>query len=87
MTQEKKPQCTTCKHNINTTSCSPCATKGSQMVENIGKELGVELNNTEEDEFHYFKQNCKIIMRYPEDYDKVNPFECQFYMPSFFSYR
>ena len=84
MIQEKKLQCTTCRHNIKTTSCGSCADKGSQMVENIAKELGVEVNSSEEDTF---RQNCKIVMQYPEDYDAVDPYKCKYYMSSFYSFR
>ena len=80
---EKKPQCNTCKHNIADTSCGSCTSKGSEMVENIAKELGVELSESENDPTT-MKNKCKIIMRYPEEFDLVDPFNCKFYLPSFF---
>ena len=84
---QRKPQCPICKHNAKTSSCGPCVDKGSEMIENITKELGVEPVSTEEDEIKTLKLSCKILMRYPEDFEVVDPFNCKYYMSSFLSFR
>lgn len=84
---EKKPQCISCKHYIENSSCGPCADQGSQMIENIAKELGVETQQTEEDELNALKLSCKILSRYPEDFEVVDPFNCKYYMSAHFGFR
>ena len=84
---EKKPQCTSCKHSMGNSSCGPCADQGSQMIEKISKELGINAQLTEEDELKAFKLSCKILSRYPEDFEIVNPFKCKYYMSAHFSFR
>ena len=84
---EKKPQCTTCKHYMANSSCGPCADKGSQMIENIAKELGVDAQQSEEDELYALKSSCKILSRYPEDFDVVEPFNCKYYMSASLGFR
>ena len=84
---KNKPQCISCKHSMENSSCGPCADQGSQMIENIAKELGVDAHITEEDELKALKLSCKILSRYPEDFEVVNPFKCKYYMSAHFSFR
>ncbi|MHA1147840.1 MAG: hypothetical protein ACTSR8_06305 [Promethearchaeota archaeon] len=81
----KKPQCFTCKHNIADTSCGSCTSKGTEMVENIAKELGINISENQ-NELSTIKYNCKVIMRYPEEFESVDPFNCKFYLPSYFRF-
>jgi len=79
----EKPQCPSCKHNIKTTSCGSCVSKGSELVENIMKELELDIENpASEDPYSSYKNMCQIIMRYPEEYESVNPIKCKFYISS-----
>ena len=82
----KKPQCSTCKHNINTISCSSCASKGIKMIEKIANELNEDLPENLSNEIDSFKYSCKIIMRYPEEFKKLDPFNCKYYIPSFYRF-
>ena len=84
---EKKPQCNSCKHSMENSSCGPCADQGSQMIENIAKELGVGAQLTEEDELKALKLSCKILSRYPEDFEAVDPFNCRYYMSAHLGFR
>ncbi len=84
---ENKPQCTKCKHYMANSSCGPCADQGSQMIESIEKELGVDAQQSEEDELFALKSSCKILSRYPEDFNVVNPFNCKYYMSASLSFR
>ncbi len=67
--------------------CGPCADQGSQMIGTIAKELGVDAQLTEEDEMKALKLSCKILSRYPEDFEAVDPFNCKYYMSAFLSFR
>ena len=78
---EKKPQCLTCRHNLNVSSCSPCANKGSKIFEQISLELGEELRYTEDD-VDNLKYSCKILMNSSEDFDIINPYNCKYYLSS-----
>lgn len=82
MSQEKTPRCLSCKHNVKSNSNSPCASKGTQMLNDISTSLGIELS--ESDRIDELKHLCKILKKYPEDYDFLNPYECKYYMPSYF---
>lgn len=84
---EKKPQCLTCKHNARVTSCGPCADKGAMILEGISEATGVDVKSTADDDVHGLKLGCKILIRYPEDFDIVDPYNCRYYMSSFFSFR
>ena len=84
---ENKPQCTSCKHNIGNSSCGPCVDKGSDMIENIDQELGIGAYQSKEDELFALKSSCKILSRYPEDFNVVNPYECKYYMSASLSFR
>lgn len=86
MPTEKKAKCLTCRHNITIASCGSCVTKGADMVDNIAKELGVELKNKEDDDVATLKQTCKIVIQYPEEYDAVDPYNCKYYMHSAFRF-
>ena len=89
MTQKKPlPLCTKCKHSIKNSSCGPCSDdKGTEMIENIAKELGIEPQYSEKDDLKALKLSCKILNRYPEDYESVDPYECKYFMSSFMSFR
>ena len=78
----KKPMCLSCKHSIQNSSCGPCSDKGSQVLENIGNELGIEIVETEQEQVNSLKLSCKIINRYPEDNESINPFDCKYHLPS-----
>lgn len=52
------------------------------MVKNISQELGISDTETEDDRIAQLKYSCKIIMQYPEDYEKVNPYQCAYYLPN-----
>jgi len=84
---ENKPQCPSCKHYIANSSCGPCADQGPQVIESIAKELGVEARQSKEDEIFALKSSCKILSRYPEDFNVVNPFDCKYYMSALLSFR
>ena len=84
---EKKPQCTSCKHSMENSSCGPCVDQGSQIIENITNELGIDAQVTEEDELKALKLSCKILSRYPEDFEVVNPYNCKYYMSAHFGFR
>ena len=84
---EKKPQCLTCKHNAKITSCGPCADKNAEILEGISEVTGVNVQNTADDDIRGLKLTCKILLRYPEDFDIVDPFNCKYYMSSFFSFQ
>ena len=78
---EKRPLCHKCRHNMSNSSGS-CATAGRKMVEKIAKELDIDEMKLENDPLDFYKQTCKILMNYPEDYDKVDPFNCKYFMSS-----
>ena len=78
---EKKPQCLTCRHNLKITSCSPCANKGSKIIEEITSELEDELPITE-DKIDTLKYSCKILMNSSEDFDTIDPYNCEYYLSS-----
>ena len=77
-----KPMCLSCKHSIQNSSCGPCSDKESNILENIAQELGVNLLETEEEQLNSLKLSCKIISRYPEDRESINPFNCKYHLPS-----
>jgi hypothetical protein len=56
------------------------------MIENIAKELGVDAQQTEEDELKALKLSCKILSRYPEDFEVVNPFNCKYFISAHFGF-
>ena len=78
---EKKPLCLNCRHNINNAGGS-CATAGIKMVEKIAKELDIDNLKLENDPIDFLKQTCKILMKYPEDYNTIDPYNCKYYMSS-----
>lgn len=80
--QGKKPQCFICRHNLKNTSCSPCMDKGSKFIENIASDLDIELLSTEEENINSLKCSCKILMKYPEDFNIINPYKCKYYISS-----
>ena len=82
---ENKPQCTTCKHNAQISSCGPCIEQGSQMINKIAIDLGVEITHPE-DIINKYKYSCKIIMNYPEDFNELDPYNCKYYLPSCLSF-
>ena len=77
-----KPMCFSCKHSIQNNSCGPCSDKESNVLENITQELGVKFIETEEDQLNSLKLSCKILSRYPEDTEVVNPIDCKYYLPA-----
>ena len=77
-----KPMCLSCKHNFQNSSCGPCSDKESKVLEDIAQELRVELVETEEDQINSLKVSCKILSRYPEDSEVVNPIDCKYYLPA-----
>ena len=79
---QAKPMCLSCKHSIQNSSCGPCSDKESNVLENIGQELGVKLIETEEDQINSLKLSCKIVSRYPKDIESVNPFDCKYHLSS-----
>ncbi len=84
---ENIPQCPKCKHYMANSSCGPCVDKGTDMIESIAKELGVDAQQSEEDEILALKSSCKILSRYPEDFNVVNPCECKYYMSAAYGFR
>ncbi|MFX1238891.1 MAG: hypothetical protein ACFFAS_07620 [Promethearchaeota archaeon] len=83
---DKKAQCPNCKHYAKTSSCGPCVEQGANTIKNIDLSLGTEISNPEE-ETNAYKYSCKIIMRYPEDFNELDPCNCEYYLPSFFGFR
>jgi len=79
---QKKPMCLSCKHSIQNSSCGPCSDKESNVLEKIAQELGVELIESKEDHINSLKLSCKILSRYPEDDEVVNPIDCKYYLPA-----
>lgn len=80
---EKKPQCVKCKHFMRNSSCGSCAIINQNTIEKISQNLDIELIANELDSY---KQSCKIIMRYPEEFANINVFKCKYYMPSAFCF-
>jgi hypothetical protein len=60
-----------------------CASKGIEMVEKIADDLGIDDLKLENDPIDFLKQTCKVLMRNPEDYDSVDPYNCRFYMSAY----
>lgn len=83
---ESKQQCDTCKHNAQISSCGPCIDKGSQMISKIAIDLGAEISNPE-DTTNKYKYSCKIIMKYPEDFNEIDPYNCKYYLNSCLGFR
>ena len=81
MSQLKKPKCITCKHSTKSNSCGPCSTKNTKLLDNISNTLGVEIPESEK--INELKHSCKILLKYPEDFDTINPYKCKYYMPSY----
>ena len=79
---DKTPQCITCRHNIRISSCSPCIKKGSKLIELIADDLFVDQANKEDNFINSFKSSCKILLKYPEDYHVVDPYNCKYYLSS-----
>ena len=52
----------------------------------IAEELGLEPDTSEETIINDLKNSCKIILKNPEDYNEVNPYECKFYLSSAFRF-
>ncbi len=80
--EQKKPMCTSCKHSIQNSSCGPGSDKESNVLENIAKELGIEMVEIEQEKVNLLKLSCKIIIRYPEDRESINPFDCKYHLPA-----
>ncbi|MBY9006477.1 MAG: hypothetical protein KGD63_06935 [Candidatus Lokiarchaeota archaeon] len=78
-----KPKCFTCKHNLTNSSNGPCASKGVNILNKISNSLGIEISDPNE-EINELKHFCKIIKKYPEDYDILNPYKCIYYFPSYY---
>lgn len=80
--EQKKPMCPSCKHSIQNSSCSTSSDKKSNVLENIAKELGIEIFETENEKVNLLKLSCKIIIKYPEDSESINPFDCRYHLPA-----
>ena len=82
---EKKPLCTKCRHNMSNAGGS-CATAGIKMVEKIAEGLNIDDLKLENDPVDFLKQTCKVLMKNPEDYDTIDPYNCRYYMSSAFRF-
>ncbi len=80
--EQKKPMCPSCKHSIQNSSCNTSSDKKSNVLENIERELGIEIVETEQEQVNLLKLSCKIINRYPEDSEYINPFDCKYHLPA-----
>lgn len=69
---EKKPQCPTCRHYLALSSCGACA---NRKVEALKSNTAINLDDLDE-----MKLKCKVIVNDPEEYDKIDPFNCRYYM-------
>ncbi len=83
---EKSIKCPNCKHYAKNSSCGPCVDQGAKTIQAIDLSLGAEIANPDEKE-NDFKYFCKIIMRYPEDFNNVDPHDCKYYLPSCLGFR
>ena len=79
---EKKPQCLTCKHNIRNTSCGPCVNREPIVIDNEMFNLGIDLITSEEENASYLKSSCKLLMKYPDDYEVIDLYNCKYYISS-----
>ncbi len=79
MSQIKKPKCFTCKHSIKSNSSGPCSNKSTKILDDLSDFLGVEISESEK--INELKHSCKILLKYPEDFDLFNPYRCKYYMP------
>ncbi|MBN1801799.1 MAG: hypothetical protein JW891_09855 [Candidatus Lokiarchaeota archaeon] len=83
---EKSVKCLTCKHYAKNSSCSPCMDQGTRIIHAIDLSISAEIVRPDEEQNTY-KYSCKIIMRYPEDFNNVDPYDCKYYLPSCLGFR
>ena len=87
MTQ-KEIMCRKCKHNVVNSSCGgSCAQKGNEILEKISEELELPEETPEGESEREYLQSCQILMRYPEDQEKLNPHDCKYFMHSAICFR
>ena len=78
---EKKLQCLTCRHNLKMRSCGPCANKGSKIIEEITSVLEDDFQSSAE-KIYELKYSCKILMNSNDDFEKIDPYNCKYYLSS-----
>ncbi|MEJ2277752.1 MAG: hypothetical protein P8Y70_08405 [Candidatus Lokiarchaeota archaeon] len=79
---EKRVQCHSCKHNMKTTSCGSCVEQGAKMIKSIAKDLELNSEPSGDNEIELLTSSCKIILEYPEEFPKINPYQCKYYLPT-----
>jgi len=78
----KRILCLTCKHNLRNNSCGPCVNREPILIDNKTFNLGMDLINSEDENISFLKSSCKILMKYPEDYDAIDLYNCKYYLSS-----
>lgn len=76
-------QCFSCSHYIKNSSCGACGDSTEDLIKSISLALEEDINEPQKDEIHA-KYSCKIVQKYPEEFEKLNPLKCKYYMPSFY---
>lgn len=84
---EKKAQCLSCRHNVKNNSCGACVDKGKILIGEIVGTADVEPNDDMPKEINELKYQCKVLTRYPEEFQEINVFHCKYYLPSAFCFR
>jgi DNA polymerase III sliding clamp (beta) subunit (PCNA family) len=67
---------------MKSSSCGPCASKGDEILKTLSDELEIDLNDSEKTKIDQLKSKCKILLKYPEEYEEIDPYGCKFFMPS-----
>ncbi len=73
---EKKFLCHKCKHNIKNTSCGD---KIGSLIKNISEATDLKIAQ-EDNDVEFLKLTCKIVMKYPEEKNAINPMNCKYYL-------
>jgi hypothetical protein len=76
-------QCFSCSHYIKNSSCGACSDTSENLIQSITDTLENEITESQKDEIKV-KYSCKIIQKYPDEFEKVNPLKCKYYLPSFY---
>lgn len=68
----KKIQCTRCRHYLAASSCGACANK---KIESLKSNTTFGLSDLDG-----IKMKCKVIMNDMEEFDKIDPFNCKYFL-------
>lgn len=77
-------KCFTCSHYMKNSSCGPCGENVEEIMQNVANSINDDLEEHQVPHKEIIKYSCKIVQKYPKEYENLNPSKCKYYMPSFY---